>query len=118
MRRELLYLKDIVEAADAIERFLSDVNRLLTNDLLGSAVLQKLIVIGAANRLPKDFQRDHSEVDWPGVVAFRNITVHAYFLIDWQIVWTNCHARSAESQAARRNYSRCVGGCFGTSNFR
>ncbi|SRR5712691_6914187 len=90
MRRELLYLKDIVEAAKAIQTFLDNVARdnFLENDLLGSAVLQKLMVIGeAAARLSNDFRNQHSEIDWPDIVAFRNIAVHAYFSIDWQIVW-------------------------------
>ena len=90
MRRELLYLKDIVEAAKAIQTFLDNVARdnFLENDLLGSAVLQKLMVIGeAAARLSNDFRNQHSEIDWPDIVAFRNIAVHAYFSTDWQIVW-------------------------------
>jgi uncharacterized protein with HEPN domain len=26
-------------------------------------------------------------VPWPQIVAFRNILVHAYFGIDWDVVW-------------------------------
>ena len=55
MRREKLYLTDIVEAADAIQLFLRDVSQdaFLQNDLVRSAVLQKLTIIGeAAARLP------------------------------------------------------------------
>ena len=91
MKREQLYLKDIVEAAEAIQRFLDNVARddFLENDLLGSAVLQKLIVIGEATaRSSNDFRSQHSEIDWLDIVAFRNLAVHAYFSIDWQIVWT------------------------------
>ena len=46
MRREELYLTDIIEAADAIQRFLVDVgqNTFLRNELLQSAVLQKLMI--------------------------------------------------------------------------
>ena len=48
MRREELYLTDIVEADDAIHQFLAGVEQdsFLRNDLLRSAVLQKLIIIG------------------------------------------------------------------------
>lgn len=48
MRPEMLYLTDIVEAAQAIERFLMghDFNDFEQNDMLNSAVLQKLTVIG------------------------------------------------------------------------
>jgi uncharacterized protein with HEPN domain len=91
MRREELYLRDIVEAADAIAGFLVGVVRaaFLVDDLLRSAVLQKLTIIGeAAARLPGPFKESHPAVEWPDVVAFRNLAVHAYFAIDWTIVWT------------------------------
>jgi uncharacterized protein with HEPN domain len=26
-------------------------------------------------------------VPWPQIVAFRNILIHAYFGIDWEVVW-------------------------------
>jgi len=53
-----------------------------------SAVLQKLIVIGeAASRLPGDFKKRHPYIEWEDIVGFRNIAVHEYFAILWQIVW-------------------------------
>jgi uncharacterized protein with HEPN domain len=50
MRPEKLYLTDIVEAADAIRRFVTEIDRdgFLRDELRQSAVLQKLIVIGEA----------------------------------------------------------------------
>lgn len=91
MRREVLYLQDIVEASEAIDRFLSEVAKedFLQDELRQSAVLQKLTVIGeAAARIPDEFRESYPEVPWRDVVAFRNIAVHAYFSVDWQIVWT------------------------------
>jgi len=90
MRREELYLADIVEAADAVREFLAGVNRetFLGSDLLRSAVLHKLTVIGeAAARLPAGFRERHPEIEWADIVAFRNIAVHAYFAVEWPIVW-------------------------------
>jgi uncharacterized protein with HEPN domain len=58
MRSEELYLTDIVDAADAIARFVRGVERedFCHDELAQSAVLQKLIVIGeAAARLPCEF---------------------------------------------------------------
>jgi uncharacterized protein with HEPN domain len=56
--------------------------------MLRSAVVQKLAVIGeAAARVSEDLRGRHPEVPWPQIVAFRNILVHAYFGIDWDIVW-------------------------------
>lgn len=90
MRREELYLQDIVEAAEAVAEFIKDIDeqRFVTTDLIRSAVLQKLIVIGeAASRLPKVFRSAHPDIEWPDIVAFRNIVVHAYFGIKWDMVW-------------------------------
>lgn len=90
MRREELYLADIVEAADSIAGFLKGIKRddFLGNDLVRSAVLQKLLIIGeAASRLPKDFRERHREVPWSDIVGFRNIAVHAYFSVEWPFVW-------------------------------
>jgi uncharacterized protein with HEPN domain len=90
MRREELYLADMVEAADAIAGFLQGIERggFLGSDLVRSAVLQKLLVIGeAAARLSREFRQRHPEVPWPDIIAFRNIAVHAYFSVAWPIVW-------------------------------
>lgn len=65
MRPERLYLTDIVEAAAAINRFLTNVDRqtFMADELRQSAVLQKLMVIGeAAARLDRDFRSRHPEV--------------------------------------------------------
>jgi uncharacterized protein with HEPN domain len=90
MRREELYLTDMVEAADAIQQFLAGVqgDTFLQDELLRSAVLHKLTVIGeAAARLPSEFRDRHPEIEWVDIVGFRNIAVHAYFAVEWPIVW-------------------------------
>lgn len=90
MRPEKLYLLDIVEAAEAISRFCEPVGEdgFLQDELRQSAVLQKLIVIGeAAARLPSEFRKKHEDIEWDDIVGFRNIAVHQYFTVLWQIVW-------------------------------
>lgn len=90
MRPEKLYLVDIIEAAEAIDRFCERLGEeeFLQDELRQSAVLQKLIVIGeAAARLPEDFKIRHQNIEWDDIVGFRNIAVHEYFAILWQIVW-------------------------------
>jgi uncharacterized protein with HEPN domain len=90
MRHERLYLADIVEAADYVAEFIAgvDFDQFLKSELLRSAVVQKLSVIGeAAARLSDENTLQNPQVPWPRIVAFRNILVHAYFGMDWEIVW-------------------------------
>jgi len=91
MRPERLYLQDILDACEAIDRFLQRTDEIafMQDELVQSAVLQKLIVIGeAAARRPRSFTERHPHIiEWADIVAFRNIAVHEYFAIDWRIVW-------------------------------
>jgi uncharacterized protein with HEPN domain len=90
MRPEKLYLTDIVEAAQAIARFVmgEGYDEFEQNEMMNSAVLQKLTVIGeAASRLPKEFIARFPEVPWVDIIGFRNIAVHEYFAIRWDIAW-------------------------------
>lgn len=91
MRPEKLYLTDIVEAAQSIARFVMEesFDEFEQNEMMNSAVLQKLTVIGeAASRLPKEFINRFPEIPWMDIIAFRNIAVHEYFAIRWDIAWT------------------------------
>lgn len=90
MRPEKLYLTDILEAAKSISVFCKDVGfeQFEGNDMLRSAVLQKLIVIGeAAAHLPDKFCMHNPEIPWADMINFRNFAVHEYFSVNWKIVW-------------------------------
>jgi uncharacterized protein with HEPN domain len=51
-------------------------------------VVQKLAIIGeAAARVSEELRNRHPHVPWPQIIAFRNILIHAYFGIDWDVVW-------------------------------
>jgi uncharacterized protein with HEPN domain len=92
-RRDDLYLADILEAAEAIRSFVARLDRLdrgafLENDLVRSAVLQKLSVIGeAAARVSDETRALNPEIPWHQARGMRNLLIHVYFSVDWDIVW-------------------------------
>ena len=106
MRPERLYLQDIIDAADSVASFVAGIDRqrFVDDDLLRSAVLHKLTVVGeAAGRLSAETRAANPAVPWPDVVGFRNIAVHAYLAVDWAIVWmTATHDLPAVRSAAVR----------------
>ena len=53
-----------------------------------AAVLHHLTVIGEAiSRLSVDLRERHPHVPWRQIIAVRHRIVHAYFDLDWQILW-------------------------------
>jgi uncharacterized protein with HEPN domain len=55
---------------------------------LTAAVLHHLTVIGEAmSRLSVELRERHPEVPWRKIIAARHRIVHAYFDLDWQILW-------------------------------
>lgn len=90
MRPDLVLLRDIERAADAVHGFITGLSHdaFIDDDLRRSAVMYKLIVIGeAANRVTPRLRAAHDEIDWPGIVAFRNRATHGYFAVDWSIAF-------------------------------
>jgi uncharacterized protein with HEPN domain len=108
MRPEKLYLTDIIEATRAIEKFIRgvDFNEFEQNEMMNSAVLQKLTVIGeAASKLPKEFTKRFPEIPWRDIAGFRTIAVHEYFAVRWDIVWV---AASEESPTLRKQIEKVL----------
>jgi uncharacterized protein with HEPN domain len=91
MRDERLYLQDIIEAINAIEGFLTNIKEedFASNDLIQSAVLYKLSIIGkASNHISAELRNRYPQVEWKEIIGFRNFAVHAYFALNQPIVWT------------------------------
>jgi uncharacterized protein with HEPN domain len=109
MRREQVYLADMLEACDDLADFVCDTGYegFLTDKLRQSAVMQKLMVIGeAAARVSEEFRQAHPEIEWAAIAGLRNRIVHGYFNIDWDIVWK---AATAEAPALRSQVASILG---------
>lgn len=90
MRDESSFLKDILSACRKIESIVEATSEasFLNDEVSPAAVLHHLTVIGEAiGRLSVELRLRHPDVPWRQIVAVRHRIVHAYFDLDWQILW-------------------------------
>ena len=81
---------DILLAAQDIQRFTAGFTpeQFFGDDLVQSAVIQRIIVLGeAAKRLTAEFRSQPPAVEWRKVAGMRDRCVHGYDNINLQIVW-------------------------------
>lgn len=86
-----LLLEDILEAIKNIKDYTSEISfeEFMGNQKTKDAVIRNFEIIGeVATKLPKEFRENYPQIDWPGIIGFRNVLIHDYFGIDYQIVWT------------------------------
>jgi uncharacterized protein with HEPN domain len=96
MRREpAAFLWDIREAAGRIREFVAglDFDAFAGNALVRSAVERQFEIIGEAlNQLSRVAPQASGQIPGaPRIIAFRNILIHGYAVLDHQIVWRVIH---------------------------
>lgn len=96
MQRDVrAYLWDVREAAVAINDFVQgvDLAAYVATPMLHSAVERKFEVIGEAlNQLAKlDMELASRIPELSNIIAFRNLLIHGYALIDHARVWRTIH---------------------------
>jgi len=101
-----LFLADIIEHAERVERLLRDrdLGSLEGDETLRQAILFSLLIIGEATKQLPQWMRDaEPSVNWRGVAGLRDIIVHQYFGLDTEIVWDAASAHVPRLlDAARR----------------
>jgi len=86
----LLYLDDLIDSAEKLERFLAGrtFEAFHADEVLLDAVLFNLSVIGeAAKNLPDEARAAAPQADWTGPARMRDLIAHHYFAVDARIIW-------------------------------
>lgn len=90
VKKDLIKLTHMLEAAQTCLEFSKNRKRgdLEKDKLLSFAVVRALEIFGeAASTISKDFQLKHPKIQWRAIIGMRNRLIHAYFDIDFDIVW-------------------------------
>ncbi len=89
-KNDFVRLKHMLEAAQASLEFGKNKERkeLERDRMLCFAVIRALEIVGeAAANISKSFQLKYPKIQWRAIVGMRNRLIHAYFDIDYDIVW-------------------------------
>ena len=90
MKTTLELLKHIREECDflLIESKNLDRDEFLESETLRRAFSRSLEIIGEASKsIPFEFKRTNSKLDWKGMAGLRDILIHQYFGVDYELVW-------------------------------
>lgn len=90
-RDNKLFVRDIIDAMESIEGFIGNMtlDKLRKDEKTSSAVLRKFEIIGeAAKYMPKEIKDKYKDIPWKSMVGMRDRLIHAYFGIDYNLVWS------------------------------
>jgi len=90
MRDYRLYVKDILDSAEAIEKFVEgmDFEKFKADDKTTSAVIRKFEIIGeAAKHVPEPIRNKYPSVPWKEMAGMRDKLIHFYMGVKYELVW-------------------------------
>ena len=100
MKREYkLFIQDIKDSIAKIDEFVGDINfkDFVNDDKTSSAVVRKLEIIGeAAKNIPHEIRQKYKELPWSDMARMRDKIIHAYFGVDYEVVWKTIKERLPE----------------------
>lgn len=83
-------LADMLEAIENIQQYSKGLTfESFTQDRLRTdAIVRNFEILSeAANRVPKEYQDLHAEIEWAQIIGLRHRIIHGYFDVKLNVVW-------------------------------
>lgn len=83
-------LRHILESIEEIEMAVKDLSyeEFVENHIVRIAVVKWIEIIGEASvNISDDLKARYPEIDWPAIKGMRNVVVHEYFGIKFDLIW-------------------------------
>ena len=83
-------LQHILNAIDEIESYLINIQfaDFMQHSVIRFACIKQLEIIGeACNRVTPETQQKFPSIAWAQIIGMRNVFIHEYFGIDFNIAW-------------------------------
>lgn len=98
-RDESLFITDISESTKAILFYVKDMELedFVNDRKTYSAVIREFEIIGEATKhISDDLLLKYNDIIWRDLKDFRNLLIHEYFGVDYEIVWNTIHQDLAQ----------------------
>lgn len=111
MRDYYFYVKDIIEAMDAIAEFTEglEFEEFRRDDKTSSAVIRKFEIIGEASKnVPANIRRKYPQVPWKEMAGMRDKLIHFYFGVNYELVWQTIKRRIPQIRPVLREIIKSI----------
>jgi uncharacterized protein with HEPN domain len=90
MRDDRERLLDIQQAIADIEKYSQKGRKEFEKEeLIQTWIIHHLLILGeAVSALSDSFKEQHHTIQWSKIIGMRNILIHNYFGIDFDIIWS------------------------------
>ena len=91
LNHDEIRLRHMLEAALEAQSFICCVSKdkFVSNRMLLNAVVRSLEVVGeAASQVSNEYRSKYSGIPWKSIISMRNRLIHAYFDINFNLVWS------------------------------